>query len=390
VTFGAHLRDRWLLDPAVTYLNHGTVGATPRRVLAHQRALVDEIERHPARFLLRELADVETDGARSRMREAITPVAAFVGAAPDDLVFVDNITEGANAVLRSFPFRHGDEIAVTSLGYGGVTNAATYVARTSGATLRALELPRPGAQSHEFVEAVERGITPATRVLVVDHITASTALLLPIADIAAACHARGVLVLADGAHVPGNVALDIESLGVDWYTANLHKWAWAPRSCGILWTSPAQQQHLKPTVISWGLDHGMAAEFDLAGTRDPSAWLTAPFAIELLHEHGVDAVRGYNHDLAWWAAQHVSEAWGTPFTTPASMLGAMASVLLPAHLENTPEAAVRLQAELDARGIELPLHSSPDGLRARISCQIYNDRADIDRLAAAVGELPGA
>ena len=382
--FGSHLRDRWLLDPAVTYLNHGTVGATPRRVLEHQRAVVDEIERHPARFLLRELADVDADGARSRMREAIAGVAPFVGARPDDLVFVDNITEGANAVLRSFPFRTGDEIAVTSLGYGGVTNCAAYVARTAGCGLRTIEMPRPGAQPHEFVEAVERGLSPATRVLVVDHLTATTALVLPIADIAAVCHAHGVLVLADGAHVPGNIALDIEALGVDWYAANLHKWAWAPRSCGILWTSPAQQQHLKPTVVSWGLDHGMAAEFDLAGTRDPSAWLTAPFAIGLLHEYGVDDVHAYNHRLAWTAAQRAGEAWGVPFTTPESMIGAMVSVRLPDRWPNTPESARRLQGALDEHGIEIPVHAGPDGLRARISCQIYNDDADIDRLIGAV------
>lgn len=386
-TFGSHLRDRWLIDPAITYLNHGTVGATPRRVLDHQRAIVDEIERNPARFMIRELADVEADGSRSRMREAIAQVAPFVGAAPDDLVFVDNITEGANAVLRSFPFRAGDEIAVTSLGYGGVTRAASYVARSTGATLRTIELPRPGAAPHEFVEAIEHGLTAATRVLVVDHITADTALVLPIADIAAAAHARGVLVLADGAHVPGNVALDIDSLGVDWYTANLHKWAWAPRSCGILWTSPAQQERLKPTVISWGLDNGMAAEFDLPGTRDPSPWLTAPFAIELLHEYGLDAVFAHNHDLACSAGQQVSDAWGTPFATPTEMLGAMVSVVLPDRLENTPVAAKRHQAALAEAGIEIPLHSSPEGVRARISCQVYVGPDDITRLVDAVHAL---
>jgi isopenicillin-N epimerase len=388
VPFGAHLRDRWLLDPAVAYLNHGTVGATPRRVLEHQRALIDEIERNPARFLIRELADVEADGSRSRMREAIAQVAPFVEAEPEHLVFVDNTTEGVNAVLRSFPFRAGDEIAVTSLGYGGVNRAASWVARSTGATLRTIEMPRPGAAPHEFVEAIERGLTSATRMLVVDHITADTALVLPIADIATAAHARGTLVLVDGAHVPGNVALDIGSLGVDWYTANMHKWAWAPRSCGILWTSPAQQEHLKPTVISWGLDNGMAAEFDLAGTRDPSPWLTAPYAIDVLREFGLDSVFGHNHDLAVWVGHHLSEAWGSPFGTPPEMLGAMVSVVLPARLENTPAAAKRYQAALAACDIEIPLHSSHEGVRARISCQIYVSHDDITRLVDAVNALP--
>jgi isopenicillin-N epimerase len=385
--FGPHLRDLWLIDRAVTYLNHGTVGATPKQVLAHQRAIVDEIERHPARFQLRELADVHADGSRSRMREAIAHIGEFVGASSDDLAFVDNITEGANAVLRSFPFRPADEIAITSLGYGGVDKAAAYAARTTGATLRTIEMPNPGAAPHEFVEAVERGISPATRVIVIDHISAATALVLPIAEIAAVCHANGTLVLADGAHVPGNIALDISALGVDWYAANLHKWAWAPRSCGFLWTAPEQQQHLKPTVISWGLDSGMAAEFDLAGTRDPSSWLTAPYAIALLHEHGLEAIHAYNHELAWWAAHHVSEAWGTEFRTPESMLGAMVSVQLPRRLENTDAAATRYQSALDRQDIEIPIHSTPDGLRTRISCQIYCDRTDIERLTDAVAAL---
>ena len=146
-TFGPAMRSEWLLDPDVTYLNHGTVGATPRRVLAHQRAITDEIERQPAQFMLRELADAHgTMTDPSRMRVAAAAVAEFVGVAGEDLMFVDNITTGANAILRSFPFDTGDEIAVTNLGYGGVVNAATYVARTIGGTLRTIELPQPGAE----------------------------------------------------------------------------------------------------------------------------------------------------------------------------------------------------------------------------------------------------
>src|SRR5262245_21622146 len=195
--FGSALRSHWLLDPALTYLNHGTVGATPRAVLDHQRALIDEIERHPARFLLRELADAHGEGlARTpRMREAAAAVSEFVGlSTADELVFVDNITTAANAVLRSFPFEATDEIVVTSLGYGGVVNAARFAARERGCGFRMIELPRPGAAPEEFVDAVVAGLSPTTRLIVVDHLTASTALLLPVAEIAAECHRRGVLV----------------------------------------------------------------------------------------------------------------------------------------------------------------------------------------------------
>ena len=385
--FGSALRADWLLDPAVTYLNHGTVGAPPRRVLEHQRALSDEIERQPARFMLRELADPEAEGARSRMREAAADVAAFVGVLADDFVFVDNITEAANAVLRSFPLTSDDEVIITSLGYGGVSNAATYAARLAGATLTTIEMPRPGAPMHAFVETIESALTPATRIVLVDHITASTALVLPLAEIADACHAAGALVLADGAHVPGNIELDISALGVDWYAANLHKWAWAPRSAGFLWTSPEQQVHLRPTVTSWGLDHGLAAEFDLPGTHDPTPVLTAPFAISLMKERGLEAIYAYNHELAWWAGHTLAEAWGTTFATPEEMIGAMVTVQLPSRFDATVDAAEAARTGLEQAGIEVPVYATPTGLETRVSAQIYCDADDIEALAKAVRSL---
>ena len=338
------MRSEWLLDPDVTYLNHGTVGATPRRVLEHQRAITDEIERQPAKFMLRELADSHRDLAETpRMRVAAAAVAEFVGVAGEDLMFVDNITTGANAILRSFPFDTGDEIAVTNLGYGGVVNAATYVSRTINGTLRTIELPQPGAERGDYIEAIAAGLGERTRLLVVDHLTPGSALILPLAEIAALCHERGVLVLADGAHVPGNIAVDIDSFGVDWYVANLHKWAWAPRSAGLLWAAEQHHEYLHPTVISWGLDHGLAAEFDLLGTRDPSHFLAAPFAIDLMNEFGGDegvaAIYRHNHDLAWWSGQYLADRWGTRFTTPEEMIGSMVNVRLPAVSGRPPRMA---------------------------------------------------
>lgn len=391
-TFGPALRDEWLLDPAVTYLNHGTVGATPRRVLAHQRAIADEIERQPARFMLRELADTKgTATTPPRLRVAAAALAKFVGVDSADLVFVDNITTGANAVLRSFPFRPGDEIAVTNLGYGGVTNAASYMARTVGGTLRTIELPQPGAQPHEFVDAIASGLGANTRLLIIDHISPQAAVIQPVAEIAAVCHERGVLVLVDGAHAPGNIPVDIAALGADWYVANLHKWAWAPRSSGILWSAKQHQSYLHPTVISWGLDHGIAAEFDLLGTRDPTAHLSAPFAVELLNEFGgndgIAAIYRYNHDLAWWSGQYLADRWGTAFSTPEEMIGAMVNIRLPESLGTTADDAERLRAALEDAGIEIPVYAGASQLNLRVSAQIYCDRADIEQLADAVVKL---
>ena len=389
--FGDGMRAEWPLEAGVTYLNHGTVGVTPRRVLAAQQAIRDEIERQPSRYLLRELTSIvvgQPHGAVPRMRQAAAAVAGFLGARGEDLVFVDNATTGANAVLRSFPLEPGDEILITEFGYGGVTHAATFAGRERGAVVRIAPMPHPVRSANEIVEAFAAAIGPRTRLAVIDHVTSQTALVMPLAGIAAACHSRGVPVLADGAHAPGAIPLDIPSLGVDWYVANLHKWLWVPRSSGILWAAPERRDFLHPPVISWGLDQGFTAEFDLPGTRDPTPHLAAPSAIAMMRELGVDAVQVYNHSLAWTGAHRLAQGWGTQFETPEPLVGAMANVEMPEPTGRTADhAALVRDRMLFEHGIEVHVSAYRDRLHARISAQIYNTLDDVERLADAVLQL---
>ena len=293
MNFGAARRADWPLDPDVTYLNHGTVGVTPRRVLAAQQAIREEMARHPSAFLLREVSGLvgAPTGRPTRVRQAAAAVARFAGAQPDDLVFVDNATTGANAVLRSLPLVPGDEILLTNHTYGAVANAAAFVARERGATVRTVRMPYPAFDRGALLDAVEAAIGTRTRLAVFDHITSESALVLPIAELAARCRARGVPVLGGRRARPRRRAARLPSLGVDWYMANLHKWACAPHSCGFLWAAPARQSGLHPPVISWGLDKGFTAEFDWVGTRDTSAWLAAPEGLAFLADQGWDAMR---------------------------------------------------------------------------------------------------
>jgi len=192
-------------------------------------------------------------------------------------------------------------------------------------------------------------------------------------------------VLVDGAHAPGAIALDVSSLGVDWYAANLHKWVFTPRASGFLWVAPEQHEGVHPTVISWGLGEGLSAEFDLPGTRDPSPFLAAPEAIAFFRDLGVEAVRAYNHGLAWEAARQLSRRWGTKLGMGEEMVGTMATVPLPEGLGSTPEDAARLRdALLFEDRIEVQLHAWRGRLWVRVSAQVYNDLGDIERLAAAV------
>jgi len=385
--FGHAMLAEWALDPAILYLNHGTVGATPRRVLAAQRALQDEIERQPARFQLRELSPFGFRGGRPlpRLREAANRVAEFLGARGEDVVFVDNATAGANAVVRSLALGPGDEILVTDLGYGGVSNAARWAARRVGAELRTVAIDEPARTPGALTEAIAAALGPRTRLAIVDLVASSSALLLPASEIAARCRERGVATLIDAAHGPGAIPLSLPALGADYVVANLHKWAWAPRSSGILWARPELQPELHPPVVSWGLDLGFAEEFDLVGTRDPTPHLTAPAALDWMEELGVGRVQAWNHDLAWRAARLLAERWGTAFEVPESMVGTMATIPLPERLEPTIETALALREALhDEDGIEVQLHALKERIWVRISAQIYNEIADYERLASAV------
>jgi len=380
------MREHWLLDRDVVYLNHGTVGAPPRRVLARQQALRDEMERQPSRFILRELSGEQPMPWRhtSRLREAIGRIAPFVGARPDDLVFVPNVTTGINAVLRSVPLTPGDEVVITDFGYGAVALAAGVVTRERGATVRTVEMPYPLRDPGDVVDTIVNALTSRTRLVVVDHVTAHTALVLPVARIAAGCHARGVPVLVDGAHAPGSIALDIPALDADWYAANLHKWAHAPRSCGILWAKPEHHAALRHPVVSWGSGRGFLAEFDRHATSDPTACLAAPEGIALLAEWGFASVLDYMHGLALEAGRVLTERWGTALHAPHGMIGAMVTVPLPDCLGATAEDAQRLRLELLDDRIEVQMHAWRGRIWARVSAQVYNDRADILRLADAV------
>ena len=386
--FGHPMRELWGLDPEITYLNHGTVGATPLRVLAVQRGIQDEIERQPSKFLLRELCHHGVGlerPERPRMRQAAEGVARHVGARADDLVFVDNATTGANAVLASLPLVPGDEVVVTALGYGGVTNAARYWTRRSGATVVEVPLPESMTDPAFAVEAIDGALGDRSRLLIIDLIASHSALMLPVPEIVSRCRARGVPVLVDGAHAPGAIALDIPALGADWFVGNLHKWAWAPRSSAILWVAPERQPAIHPAVISWGLDQGFTTEFDLVGTRDPSPWLASPAGLEMLDEMGAAAVRSYNHDLAYAAAGHLAGRWGTSYETPESMVATMVTVPLPERYGSQRDDAARVRDWLlFDEGIEVNVSERDGVLRVRVAIQIYNEMSDVERLADVV------
>ncbi len=374
IRYGAGLRDLWQLEPGYLTVNHGSFGATPRSVLAAQDEWRRELEAQPSRFMRRVLPPA--------LRQAAGKLATFVGASGDDLAFVDNATAGCNAVLRSLHLQPDDQILVFDHGYAAVRNAARHEATRAGASVVEAKLPFPRPDDDGVVAVLEAALTARTRLVIVDHITSPSALVLPVARIAAACRAKGVPVLVDGAHGPGQVSIDLPALGVDWYSGNCHKWLSAPKGCAFLWASKAGQADLHPVTISHGYGQGFLAEFDWTGTRDPSAYLAIDAALDFHAQLGGNALRQRNVALAREGAEIVARALGTEIGAAPAMSAAMGLVRLnisgPANLERAKALRARL---MDEHNTDAPFHALSGSIWVRLSAAAYNETQDYERLA---------
>jgi len=370
--WGVSVRAEWTLDPEFVSVNHGSYGATPRAVLAAQAAWRDRMEAQPGRFMRAELL-----GA---LRVAAAGLADFLGAAGEDVAFVANATEGCNAVLRSFALAPGDEILVLSHGYGAVRNTVRHVAASAGARVIEAAVPFPRPEPAALVAAVAAALRPRTKLAVLDHVTSPSAIVLPLAEIVAACRAAGVPVLVDGAHAPGQVPLDLPTLGADWYVGNCHKWLCAPKGAGFLWAAPERQAGLHPAVISHGYGQGFVAEFDWTGTRDPSAFLAVPAALDFCGRLGGAALVARNRALAAAAGAWLADRLGTEVGTAGAIAGSMATVRLPLAGQVTQARAAALAERLLAAGTDAPPHLIDSAAWLRVSAHAYNTMEDYARL----------
>jgi isopenicillin-N epimerase len=368
----------WCLDPAVTYLNHGSFGACPTAVLEAQAALRLEMEREPVDFL-----SVRLQGRLNTARDAL---AAFLGADSADLAFVANATTGVNAVLRSLSFGPGDELLTTTHTYAACRKTIDYVAARSGASVVVATLPFPLRGEQAVVEAVLARASAHTRLAVIDHVTSPTALVLPLARLVAELRSRGIETLVDGAHAPGMVPLRLAELGAAYYTGNAHKWLCAPKGAAFLHVRRDRQSELHPLVISHGYPLGFQAEFDWTGTVDPTPWLCIPEAIRHLGglmPGGWPELMARNRSLALQARDTLCGALGVEAPVPDLMIGSMASIPLPSADPGSPAGRLGSDALCEwfrERGVRTWLYPHPVPL-LRASAQLYNNPDQYRQLA---------
>jgi len=362
----AQLREEFLLDPDIVFLNHGSFGACPRAVFERYQEWQRELERRPVEFLGRRI--------KGLLAEARAVLAAYVHTDPDDLVFVPNATSGVNVAASALELEPGDEVVSTDLEYGALDLAWTHVCGRAGARYVRGRVAIPLADDRQVVEEIWSAVTDRTRALFVSHVTSETAVRLPVRELCARARERKIVTIVDGAHVPGHIPLDLDTLGADFYSGNCHKWLCAPKGAGFLHVRRELQPTVHPLVIGWGYadDATFLARHERQGTRDPAAFLTVPDAIDWQRGHDWESVRDRCRSLAARAPERLGlEPTGPPGLQMVSM-------------QLWDDAPSDLQERLyDEFRIEIPVFGRSRKL-IRASFQGYNGDGDLDALAAAL------
>jgi isopenicillin-N epimerase len=372
----ATLRDQFLLDKSVTFLNHGSFGACPIPVFEEYQRWQRELEHQPVEFIGRRFDTL--------MGEARAAIAKFLNTDAANLVYVQNATSGLNVIARSFPLEQGDEILTTDHEYGALDMTWEWMCGKSGAKYIKQPIPVPVTTHADFVETFWSAVTPKTKIIFLSHITSPTALIFPIKEICARAREAGILTVIDGAHVPGHIPLDLTDIGADIYSGNFHKWLCAPKGSAFLFVRPEQQEWVESLTISWGWrgESTFVTRNQYQGTTDIASYLATPAAIKFQEAHDWPTVRARCHGLARLARERISERFDMPTISPDQpdeWTGQMVTCPLP-----TTDIETLKTRLYDEFRVEVPLGSWQGYNSVRVSFQGYNDESDLDRLIEAL------
>jgi isopenicillin-N epimerase len=380
----AEIKSLFLLDPEITFLNHGSFGACPRPVFDAYQSWQGQLERQPVEFLDRRMISLMTT-ARERL-------AAYLNCQPDEVVYFPNPTTAFNMVARSLDLSPGDEVLTTDHEYGAMDRTWRFICQKTGARYVRRPVPLPVTKVDDFVNSFWAGVTPMTKVIFLSHITSPTALIFPVEEICRRAREAGLLCIIDGAHAPGQISLDLSTLGADIYLGACHKWMCAPKGASFLYARREVGMWLQPLVVSWGYGaesgFGTGNQFidyhEWQGTRDLSAFLSVPAAIDFLEKHHWGAVRDRCHHLARAARRRINDLTGfDPICADTSKwFGQMFAARLP-ELDTS-----NLKSHLyETFRIEVPVYRWNGPPYIRVSIQGYNTQADVDALIHALTDL---
>ena len=376
------MKDLYLLDPDITFLNHGSFGACPKPVFDAYQNWQRKLENQPVQFMA---IDVYEHLALARNK-----LGAFIGCDGDDLFFIPNATTAVNTIIRSLDLGPGDEVLSTNHEYGSLIRAWEWVAKEKGFHFIQHEFPLPLKTHEDFIEDFWESVTANTRIIFVSHITSSTGLIFPAEKICSRARKDGILTIIDGAHVPGQLALDITAMDPDVYTGACHKWLSAPKGSTFLYVKNDLQSLIKPLIISWGEagDDPGPSQFlkdnQYQGTRDPSAFLAVPAAIDFQKEHNWNTVKKSCRELNRRTRDRAYKIIHTDPICPNTeeWLVQMASVEVDVNNEQALKDTL-----LETYKIEIPLFTWQEKTLLRFSFNAYNDEHDADVLIGALKDI---
>lgn len=370
----------FLLDPNITYLNHGSFGAVPVPVFQKYQMWQKDLEFHPVEFLSRRAPEL--------LYQSRLQLANYLHTKPENLVYVTNTTEGINIIARSLSLSTGDEVLMSDHEYGALERTWKFVSQKRGFSIKKAIITLPYSEE-TFIQDIWKNVNKSTRVIFLSHITSPTACIFPVKGICQRAKDENILTVIDGAHVPGQLNLDLTNLDADFYVGNLHKWLCSPKGSAFLYASKQVQDLIEPLIVSWGWesDHPGPSRFndylEWTGTRDISSFLSVPAAIQFQHEHDWHFQRQRCHDLAVRCLGRINELTGMgAIYAHHNQFAQMVSIRLPNNQLDETKIAL-----YDRFHIEVPLIDWNSNQFIRVSFQGYNDDKDISILVDALTQL---
>lgn len=383
------LKSKFLLDPEITFLNHGSYGSCPKPVFEVYQKYQTDLESHPIKFMQEDVYKL-----LEISRESLSH---YVNCDKDDLIFVTNPTQAVGTVIHNILINSNDEVLSTNLEYGSCDRMWTYDADQKGYKYIQAEINLPIEDKETFLNQFWSYASDQTKYVFISQITSTTGMILPIPEIVDEAKKRGIKTIIDGAHVPAHIPLDIKELDPDYYTGALHKWLCCPKGSSFLYVKKEKQDGIQPMLKSWGWGeeyekfkssvqlHSPSRfinVFQWQGTRDMSTFFTVPEAIQFQEEHDWDSVRSRSINMVIEARNRINEITKLPKICPDNWLGQMATILFP--IDDTVAFKKTLYNDYQ---IEMPVMRHLEHTAFRISIQGYNTQADIDHLINALEEL---
>jgi isopenicillin-N epimerase len=376
------IKSQFLINPEITFLNFGSFGACPKPIFDEYQRWQRLLEYEPVQF-------IAVNGVEylRRSREAL---GKYINCNADDVVFTTNPSYGVNIIAKGLTLQPGDEVLSTNLEYGACDRTWNYYCGKAGAKFVRTPITLPVKSMDSLIEEFWKGYTKNTKAIFISAITSTTAMKLPVKEICEMAKQKGLLTIVDGAHVPGHAPLDLAELKADIYTGACHKWMMTPKGCSFLYVKPEFQKMFDPLVISWGYQsaapsHSQFLDYhQMQGTRDFSAFLTLPKAIEFMNENNWDEISTDCRKLAHSNYQRFCDLANTPPLCPINdtHLGQMCSVML-----RTNEAEKIQRLLFTKYNIEIPVMRHDNYTFIRYSIQAFNSQEDLDKLYLALAEI---